>query len=473
MSNDYFNEDGTPPQNAAGTTAQFRAVNTSIRQGFDKLCPLAGNGGKTIKVKADGSAQEPSKVTITEPATGATLTIPNGVTFTGPAASGTAATLAGTETLTNKTLTSPALGTPASGDLANCTFPTLNQNTNGNAATVTTNANLTGHVTSVGNAAVLGSFTMAQLNAAISDGDVALLAGSASQDFAVNTLTTSNDVNSSKNFAGTTAISVNNIDAAGAATVYSQSNAGIVQMQISNTASGGLSNLYSSASGGHYTYTVGATPLRFGTNSTENARFQGGLFGINTITPGLPLDVQANGNGQAVLLTGRSSDNWSQLFFGSYDSVNYYSTIGSAVGYLAFGVGTTTAPTVPTEIMRLTDAALFVGGTTVAGATKPVHSSNTCKAFGSCGVAGNLNANSYNISSITDTATGIATVNFTTAMAATTYCVIATIQQATGANEIASCSSKSTTSFVIFSCTGESGTVLDPGIGYNFAVFGN
>ena len=35
-----------------------------------------------------------------------------------------------------------------------------------------TNANLTGHVTSTGNAAVLGSFTLAQLNAAISDGVV-------------------------------------------------------------------------------------------------------------------------------------------------------------------------------------------------------------------------------------------------------------------------------------------------------------
>jgi hypothetical protein len=58
--------------------------------------------------------------------------------------SGTLATLAGAETLTNKTLTSPtinsptlttpALGTPSSGNLANCTFPTLNQNTTGTAA---------------------------------------------------------------------------------------------------------------------------------------------------------------------------------------------------------------------------------------------------------------------------------------------------------------------------------------------------
>src|SRR3989338_8889777 len=39
----------------------------------------------------------------------------------------------------------------------------------GNAATVTTNANLTGHVTSVGNAAVLGSFSSAQLLTALSD----------------------------------------------------------------------------------------------------------------------------------------------------------------------------------------------------------------------------------------------------------------------------------------------------------------
>lgn len=46
----------------------------------------------------------------------------------------------------------------------------------GNAATVTTNANLTGHVTSTGNAAVLGSFTVAELNAALSDGDAATVA---------------------------------------------------------------------------------------------------------------------------------------------------------------------------------------------------------------------------------------------------------------------------------------------------------
>ena len=42
----------------------------------------------------------------------------------------------------------------------------------GNAATVTTNANLTGHITSTGNAAILGSFTVAQLSTALSDASI-------------------------------------------------------------------------------------------------------------------------------------------------------------------------------------------------------------------------------------------------------------------------------------------------------------
>jgi hypothetical protein len=76
---------------------------------------------------------------------------------------------------TSPTFITPVLGTPASGNLANCTFPTLNQATTGNAdtatlaANVTTNANLTGHITSTGNAAVLGSFTSAQLASALTN----------------------------------------------------------------------------------------------------------------------------------------------------------------------------------------------------------------------------------------------------------------------------------------------------------------
>ena len=60
----------------------------------------------------------------------------------------------------------------------NAATPTLQYSAYGTSAgAAVTNANLTGHVTSTGNAAVLGSFTVAQLNTAVSDADVATLAG--------------------------------------------------------------------------------------------------------------------------------------------------------------------------------------------------------------------------------------------------------------------------------------------------------
>lgn len=61
--------------------------------------------------------------------------------------------LDGTQTLSNKTFVAPALGTPASGILTSCTG-TASGLTAGN---VTTNANLTGDITSSGNATTIGS----------------------------------------------------------------------------------------------------------------------------------------------------------------------------------------------------------------------------------------------------------------------------------------------------------------------------
>ena len=111
----------------------------------------------------------------TETATVATLgtdtvsytQIGSGATYT----AGSSLTLVGNTFALSAT---PALGTPVSGNFASgvFTWPTFNQNTTGNAATVTTNANLTGHVISVGNATVLGSFTKVQLDTAISDANV-------------------------------------------------------------------------------------------------------------------------------------------------------------------------------------------------------------------------------------------------------------------------------------------------------------
>lgn len=56
---------------------------------------------------------------------------------------------------TSPTFVTPILGTPTSGNLANCTFPTLNQSTTGSAATLTTSRTIgiaTGDVTSAGSA---------------------------------------------------------------------------------------------------------------------------------------------------------------------------------------------------------------------------------------------------------------------------------------------------------------------------------
>ena len=62
-------------------------------------------------------------------------------------------------------LVTPDLGTPSAGVLTNCTGTAAGLTAGG----VTTNANLTGAVTSVGNAASLGSFTSLQLAAALTN----------------------------------------------------------------------------------------------------------------------------------------------------------------------------------------------------------------------------------------------------------------------------------------------------------------
>ena len=75
-------------------------------------------------------------------------------------------------TLTGATLAANVLASSLTsvGTLANLTVTnTITGSVSGNAATVTTNANLTGHITSTGNAAVLGSFTSAQLRTALTD----------------------------------------------------------------------------------------------------------------------------------------------------------------------------------------------------------------------------------------------------------------------------------------------------------------
>ena len=121
---------------------------------------LLGNGTSTLQVVAPGTngnvlTSNGTTWISSTPASGTTFSA--GTTgFTPNTASSGAVTLAGTLNVANggtgvttstgtgavvlstsPALVTPALGTPASGDLTNCTFPTLNQNTTGTASNVT------------------------------------------------------------------------------------------------------------------------------------------------------------------------------------------------------------------------------------------------------------------------------------------------------------------------------------------------
>lgn len=89
-----------------GTLAQFAATTSLQLKGV--ISDETGSGSlvfatsPTLVTPTLGAATATSinKVAITQPATGSTLTIPDGVTLTGPAASGTAMTLGNAETVT-------------------------------------------------------------------------------------------------------------------------------------------------------------------------------------------------------------------------------------------------------------------------------------------------------------------------------------------------------------------------------------
>ena len=116
--------------------------------GFQSLAGV-GDGNTTFYTIESGTDWEVGVGTYTSSGTtlsrdlvlssssgGSKITVASGAYVWVDYPAGRAVTTDNAVTLTNKTLVAPALGTPSSGNLANCTFPTLNQNTTGTAANV-------------------------------------------------------------------------------------------------------------------------------------------------------------------------------------------------------------------------------------------------------------------------------------------------------------------------------------------------
>lgn len=117
MTNPYFTPSGNPATRAPGLSTNMRSEFALVQAGFDKLPALTANA--LIVVNSAGTALTTSGTlggTLTTggafTTTGAfntTLAQQATVTLTLPLVNGTLATLAGTETLSNKTLTAPIL----------------------------------------------------------------------------------------------------------------------------------------------------------------------------------------------------------------------------------------------------------------------------------------------------------------------------------------------------------------------------
>ena len=156
---------GTNTTQAASTAFVINQIG-AIAAGVSSFS--AGTTGLTPSLATSGAVTLAGTLAIANGGTGTTSTTfvnaATNVTGTLPVANGgtgvTTSTGSGNNVLsTSPTLVTPLLGTPTSGNLANCTFPTLNQNTTGTAAGLSTTLAVasggTGVTTSTGTGSVV------------------------------------------------------------------------------------------------------------------------------------------------------------------------------------------------------------------------------------------------------------------------------------------------------------------------------
>ena len=138
-------------------------------------------------------------------------------------------------------------------------------NITGNAATVTTNANLTGHVTSSGNATTLGSFTSTELRSALTNETGTGVAVFATSPTIASPTMTSVDINSG-NIDGT----VIGAASAAAITATNVTASGLVTGDAVKVMNGSNSSRIESASSGTLTWTLpDATDTAVGLDATQ------------------------------------------------------------------------------------------------------------------------------------------------------------------------------------------------------------
>lgn len=182
MPNDYYTPSGAPSTGAFAASAVMRSEFDSVGDGFDKLPTLSvGLASRAVVLASNGLSLTTTTGTFalagnfaTTGNFGLTLAVGATVTLTMPVVSGTLATLAGTETLTNKTISgsSNTLSNIGNASLTNSSITINGNNVSlGGSTTITAAAtSITVGVTTVGsgtttrvlynNAGTLGEYTI-------------------------------------------------------------------------------------------------------------------------------------------------------------------------------------------------------------------------------------------------------------------------------------------------------------------------